>query len=133
MLEHATEVHDDHAVAQVLDGRQVVGDEQAGEPQLLLQVAQQVEDRGLDRDVERGDRLVGHEQAGAQRERAGQPDALALAAGQLVGQPVAQLVAQADAIEQLRGAPVSVRARGLTVQHERLDHRVAHRAPRAQR
>ena len=45
-----------------------------------LQVQQQVDDLGLDRDVERRDRLVGDEQLGLDGERAGDADALALAA-----------------------------------------------------
>ena len=38
--------------------RQIVRDEQVGQAQRLLQVLEQVEDLGLDRDVERRDRLV---------------------------------------------------------------------------
>ena len=45
---------------------------------------EQVHDAGLDRHVERGDRLVEHDQLGLERERAGDADALALAAGELV-------------------------------------------------
>ena len=44
---------------------QVVRDEQVGEPELALQVLQQVDDLRLDRDVERGDGLVEDEQARA--------------------------------------------------------------------
>ena len=49
---------------------------------------QQVDDLGLDRDVERGDGLVGDDQLGLQRERAGDADALPLAAGERVGEAV---------------------------------------------
>ena len=38
---------------------EVVGDEQVGEPEVVLQVVEQVDDLRLDRDVQRGDRLVG--------------------------------------------------------------------------
>jgi hypothetical protein len=37
---------------------EVVGDEDVGEPELALQVLEEVEDLRLDGDVERGDRLV---------------------------------------------------------------------------
>ena len=50
----------------------------------LLQLGEQLEHPGLHRDVERRRRLVGDQQVGVERERAGQADALALAAGELV-------------------------------------------------
>ena len=51
---------------------------------LLLQVLQQVDHLRLDRDVERRHRLVADDQLGLDGERAGDADALALAAGELV-------------------------------------------------
>src|SRR5262245_770820 len=51
---------------------------------LALQLYQEVEDLRLDRHVERADRLVAHDQRRAERQRAGDTDALALAAGELV-------------------------------------------------
>jgi hypothetical protein len=41
-----------------------VGDEQVSQVQLVLQVFQQIDDLGLDRDVQRGDGFVGHDQFG---------------------------------------------------------------------
>ena len=43
---------------------EVVGDEDDRQAELALQVAQQVEDLRLDRDVERGHRLVGDDSFG---------------------------------------------------------------------
>jgi serine kinase of HPr protein (carbohydrate metabolism regulator) len=68
----------------VLHHGEVVGDEQIGKAEAALQVLQQVDDLRLDRDVEGGDRLVAHDQVGIDRQRAGDADALALAAGELV-------------------------------------------------
>ena len=48
--------------------------------QPALQLAQQVQDLGLDRDVEGRGGLVQHQQARLQRQSAGDGDALALAA-----------------------------------------------------
>ena len=76
------DVHHRHPVADVLDHAQVVGDEEVGQPELLLQIEQQIEDLGLHRDVERGDRLVGHDQARIEGQGAGDADALALAAAE---------------------------------------------------
>ena len=64
--------------------REIVADEEIGEAELLLQVDQQVEHLRLHRDVERRDRLVGDDQLGIDRERPGDAEALALAAGEFV-------------------------------------------------
>jgi len=80
-LDDLAEVHDGHAVAHVAHDREVVCDEHHREAELALHLAQQVEDLRLDRDVERGDGLVGDQQLGFQRQRARDADALALAAG----------------------------------------------------
>ncbi len=64
--------------------REVVGDEEVGEAEPALQVLQQVDDLRLDRHVERGDGLVADDQLGLRGERAGDADALALAAGEFV-------------------------------------------------
>ena len=52
-LDDLAEIHDRNAVADVLDHPQIVRDEQIGEPELLLQIEQHVQDLRLDRDVER--------------------------------------------------------------------------------
>ena len=52
-LHHPAQVHDADAVADVADDGEVVGDEQVGETEALLQVLQQVDDLRLDRHVER--------------------------------------------------------------------------------
>jgi hypothetical protein len=64
----------------VLDHPQIVGDEQKSETELLLQIEQHVQDLGLDRYVERRNRLVGDDESGVHRERAGNADTLALSA-----------------------------------------------------
>jgi hypothetical protein len=52
-LHDAAEVHHRDPVAKILNDRQVVRDEQAREPELAVQVGEQVEHRGLHRDIER--------------------------------------------------------------------------------
>ena len=71
------------------------------QPELALEVAQQVEDLRLDRHVERGDRLVGDDQLRLERERARDADALALAAGELVRVAVVVLRVEPDRVHQL--------------------------------
>ena len=83
-------------MADVLDDRDVVGDEQVGEAELLLQVAQQVDDLRLHRHVERRHRLVADDQARVERQGAGDADALALPAGEFVRVAVERLGPQPD-------------------------------------
>src|ERR1051325_11427813 len=61
-----------------------MADEQIGEAVALLQFAQQIDDLRLHRHVERRGRLIEHEKARLQDERASDRDALALAAGKFV-------------------------------------------------
>ncbi len=95
-LDQGAEVHHRHPVADVLDDAHVVGDEQVGQAQPPLEVAEQVQDLGLDADVEGADRLVADEQLRLEDERAGDPDPLPLAAGELVGVPPGVVRLEAD-------------------------------------
>ena len=49
---------------EMCDNAQVVGDEQVGQPHLLLQVLKHVDDLRLDRHIQRGDRLVTDDELG---------------------------------------------------------------------
>ena len=82
-------------------------DQQVGQGEARLQVDEQVDDLRLDRHVERGDRFVGDDQRRVEGEGAGQADALALAAAELVRIAPPQLGIEPDVREQLgdpRGA-----------------------------
>ncbi len=61
-----------------------MGDEKVRQFELLLQIFQQVDDLCLNRNVERRDRLVADDETGFDRQGAGDADALALAARELV-------------------------------------------------
>ena len=76
-----------------------------GELQARLQLEQQVQHLRLDRDVERRDRLVGDDQARVGGQRAGDADALALAAAEGVREAMHEFGPQADQAQQL-GHPV---------------------------
>ena len=77
--------HHGHAVRQVGHHAHVVGDEHDGGAELVAAASQQVEDLGLDGDVERGGGFVGDDHARVQHQGLGDDDALLLAAGELVG------------------------------------------------
>ena len=72
-------MHDRDPVGDVADDADVVGDEDVGEAELVLQVLEQVDDLRLDRDVEGGDRLVGDDQLRLYRQGPRDADPLALA------------------------------------------------------
>ena len=132
-LDDLAEVHDRDLVADVPDHGQVVRDHHVGQAQLVLQVLEQVDDLGLDRYVERGDRLVGDDQLGPQRERAGNPDALPLAAGELVRVAVVVLGVEADQLEQLLHGALDPARRLDLLQPERRAHDRPHRVPGIER
>ena len=79
-LDDAAIGHHRDPIGHVVHHGEIVRDEQEGQPALGLEILEQVEDLGLDRDVERRDRLVADDQVGIEREGAGDADALALAA-----------------------------------------------------
>jgi hypothetical protein len=75
----------------VPDDGEVVGDEEVGQPELVLQVLEEVDHLGLDRHVESRHRLVADDELGSQRHGPCDADALALTAGELVRIPVVVL------------------------------------------
>ena len=95
------EVHHSDPVGDVPNDREVVGDDDVGEPELLLQLLQEVEHLGLHRDVEGRDRFVGDDEFGIDAECAGDADPLPLPAGELVGILAQGLRREPDRFEQL--------------------------------
>ena len=84
LLDDAPGIHHRDAVADFGDDAEIVGDEQDAHAALALQALQQVEDLGLDGDVERRRRLVGDQQRRVAGQRHGDHGALAHAARQFV-------------------------------------------------
>jgi hypothetical protein len=77
--------HHHHPLGDLGHHPHVVGDEQHRHPDLLLQQLDEIEDLGLDGDVQGGGRLIRDEQRRAAGERHGDHGALAHAAGELMG------------------------------------------------
>ena len=84
-FDDAAVLHDGDAMAEVADQRHGVRDEEIGEAVALLEIAEQVDDLCADGDIEGADGFVEDEELGAEGDGAGDVDALALAAGELVG------------------------------------------------
>ena len=107
-------------------------DEEIGQMKLCLQVFQQIDDLGLDRDVEGGDGFVGHDEAGPEHERAGDADALSLPAGKFVRVTIDEVRIQpADPHHLLHGALDRLAAAEAEVAQRLADDR-ADRHPRIQ-
>jgi hypothetical protein len=96
-----------------------VADEDIGQAVAVLQIVKQVQHLRLHRDVERGDRLVEHDQFRAGGERAGDADALGLAAGEFVRVAVEEFGPQIDRVHQLV-EPLAARG---ALQAEQMDQR----------
>jgi hypothetical protein len=77
-------LHHRDAVADLRGDSQIMSDEQHRQPKPDLEVFQQLQHLGLNRDVERRDRLVGYDDLRVERQRPRDPDALALPAGKFV-------------------------------------------------
>ncbi len=123
VLHDPPEVHHRHAGGDVLDHREVVGDEDVGEAEPLLQVLQQVHDLRLDRHVQRRHRLVADDEPRLHGERARDADALALAAGEFVRIAPRVLGREAHEAQQLGHALALARlarARAAPAARERL-------------
>lgn len=101
-LDNLTQIHDRDAGAHLPDHGQVVGDEDVGEANPLLQIAKEVEDLGPHGHVERRDRFVEHNQSGIVGDGAGDGDPLSLTAGELVRKLQCGARIESNEREQLR-------------------------------
>ena len=107
-LDDLAEIHHGDPAGDVLHHAEVVGDEQIGEPEFALQVLQQVHDLRLHRDIQRRHRFVAHHEPRPQHQGAGDADALALAAGELVREPLAHAGGQADQFQHGSDVPAGL-------------------------
>nr|WP_255515049.1 hypothetical protein [Quadrisphaera sp. INWT6] len=120
VLDDPTGLETGHGVGHRDHGVHLVGDEQDGELEVVAELLEQPDDARGGLRVEARGRLVGQQHARAQREGAGDADALALAAGQLVRVAVG-LVGQADPLEQLDHARPALSGHHAEVPERQLD------------
>ena len=92
----------------MLDDREVVRDKEVREAEVLLQPLEQVDYLRLDGHVQRGNGLVADYEVRVERQRAGDADALPLAAGELVRILLQVVFVQADLLDELAGAVVDL-------------------------
>ena len=80
---------------------QIVADEQVGQPTLTLELAHQVQHLGADGHVQGGNGFVSNDEFRVHHQGAGDADALALAAGELVGEAGGKLGQQTHVVQRL--------------------------------
>ena len=100
LLDDPPGIHDQHPVGDLTHHGEVVGDQEHRHAEAGLQAEEQIEDLRLDGDVERGRRLVRHEQVGIAADRHGDHHPLAHAARELVRIPIGQDTDWLTAVEQ---------------------------------
>ena len=122
-------IQHDHVVGHVGDHAEVVGDVQDRHVQLVLEILHQLQNLRLDRDVERGGRLVGDQQRRIADQGHGDHRALAQPARELEGIGPERLlgIGEADPRQHLDGAQPALGAARLGVQQQGLADLVADR------
>ena len=127
------EIHHRYTVADALDHGHIVRNEQEGDPELLLQVEQEIDDLRPDRHVQRRNRLVGDHHLGIQGQRTGDGDPLALPAGEFVRIAVRHVGGQADLDQQLAHPRLRFGFRTQLMHQHRLHDRKADGQTRVER
>src|SRR4051794_17156555 len=133
LLDDLPEVHHRDPVTHPPDDSKIMGDEEVREPELVLEVLEEVEDLGLDRDVERRDRLVTHDQLRVQGQCTGDADALPLPPGELVRVAIDEVGTEPDDVEQPLGGLAPRLSCPELVDDQRLGDDVADGHPRIER
>ena len=77
--------HHGHAVGHIVHHREIVRNEEIGQPEILLQILKKIEDLRLYGDIEGGNGFVADEKFGAERQCPGDADTLPLSARETVG------------------------------------------------
>ena len=103
-LHNLPQIHHSHIVGDVPDHRQIMADEDISQAQLLLNLHHQPHNLGLDGHIQGGHDLVADDERGIHGQGAGNGDALALAAGELMGIAVGEGGVQPHQLQHLGGA-----------------------------
>ena len=117
-LDDAPQIHDDHAVGEVLDHAEIVADEQIREVEVGSELHEEIQHLRLNRDIERGDRFVADQQLGLDGQGTRDADARALAAGELVRKAPPERRVEPDFAHQLVDVVIDV-VGGIDAMHAR--------------
>src|SRR3990172_1091709 len=119
-LYYLARIHHRYTVADVAHRREVVRDEEVGQPKPVLQLLQQVDDLRLDGDVEGRERLITDEELRLHRQGPSDGDALPLSAGELVWVAAGQIGVEPNEVQQLGNSLLLLPAFGQMVKLQRL-------------
>src|SRR6185295_6558418 len=110
-LDKAAEIHHRNFARDMFHDREIVADEEVGQPEVAAQIGEQIEDLRLHRDVERAGRLVADHDPRLEHQRARNRRALALPAGELRRHALAHRGRKADALENTTDPALDLAAR----------------------
>jgi len=124
LLDHLAGIQHHDLVAELRDNAEMVGNQQDGAGEVATEIAQEVEDLRLERHVERGGGLVRDEEIRLAEQRHGDRDALAHAAGELMGKIVDPPlgIGNADPRQKAHRAGPLLLAREIGVAELHIDH-----------
>ena len=127
-LHHLPGVDHHHPVAEVVDDAQVVGDHDDAHVPVLLEVLHELEDLGLNGDIQSGGGLIGDEELRVAGQGNGDHHPLAHTAGELVGILLHALLRVRDAaqLQELKGPGHGLLLGGLAVEQDALGDLFAH-------
>src|SRR5262245_5589111 len=114
-LDERATIEHGNLVAHVLDHAKVMGDEDAGNAEIILKIKQQVENLRLNAHVERAYWFIGDDKLGLAGKRCRYRHALALSAGEMARQPPGKRGIETDAPEKVEDAALPVRRSADTV------------------
>ena len=103
-LDETSQIHNSDVVRYALDDRDIVADEEEGQPQVCLQFCEEIQHLRLHRDIERRDRFVRYDEARMGSDRSRNRNALPLSSGQFVRVAVEETAREIDAVEQFSHA-----------------------------
>ncbi len=75
------QIHYNNPVTYMADNGQIMGNNEIGKTQILLQFGQQIDDLGLNRNIKGGYNFIAHNQLWFQSQSTGDPDPLTLPTG----------------------------------------------------
>src|SRR5438105_4808225 len=126
-------IHHSNAGREIAYDRHGMRDEEIGQLEFALQLGEQVDDLRSHTNVERGDRLVGHDELGPKGQGPGNADALALASAELVREAASGGPIHADGSQKLRYPLAPGIGADALMNDQRLGDNVVDAKPRVER
>ena len=126
-LDRMAEIDHHHLIGDMFDHRQIMADEDIGQPEFLLDIGQQVQHLRTDRHIQRRNRLVEHQNFGPQHQSARNGDALALAARKHMRIAGRMFGAQADPFHHRHNSRSAIGCRHIGIDLQRLFQRATDR------